>query len=135
MLTIECGIGTIQYQKPEVLKLEHLMEAVKDTVELSTPDEVIVYLDEFKNKKVGVEEEDTSELEDEIEELEEQVEELEAALEKQGNIDCGIGTIEYTADNLLLEQLMEELTNAIQSSTPLEVMRMMEEFNKEKLAS
>lgn len=50
------------------------------------------------------------------------------------NIDCGIGNIEFMADNLLLEQLMNNLKDAIQSSTPLEVTQMLEKFNADKLA-
>lgn len=138
MPIIECGIGTIEYQEPSNLKLTHLMEQFKDNIELSDPDELLAYLDEYPNRKKGTgndEEDEVKELEEEIETLEETINELEAELDEQKNIDCGIGSIDYKVDNLLLGQLMEELTDAIQSSTPLEVLRMLEQFTKQKIAA
>ena len=142
MITIECGIGTIDYQEPDNLKLKHLMEEFKDKVEIYNPENIIKHLDAYKGEdELSEQKDEVDELEARVKELEEENGELEDKVEELEDnpfgdeIDCGLGTIEYTADNLLLEQLMENLKDAIQSSTPLEVMRMLEQFNKEKLAA
>ena len=135
---IECGICTIEYQEPSNLMLTHLIEQFKDMVEIHNPDVVLEHLDNLKTKaEDGTDDEyDTvKEMEELIDVLKDEVHELELELEGQKEVDCGIGNIKYTADNLLLEQLMEELTDAIQSSTPLEVLRMLEQFTKQKIAA
>ncbi len=52
-------------------------------------------------------------------------------------INAGLGEILViiSNSNLVLIELAENLQAAIENSTPLEVMRMLEEFNKKKLAA
>lgn len=40
-------------------------------------------------------------------------------------INCGIGTIEYTADNVQLELLMEALSAKISATNPLTVLNLL----------
>lgn len=140
MLTIDAGIGTIEYKEPTNLKLKCLMEVLGDNITTSNPDDVTDYLEKFHERDSS---KDIEELQDEIDELKEEKEGLEDKLEEledaefegEYTIDCGIGNIEYTADNLQLEMLMDALKDAIQSSNPFEVLQMLQKHNQEKLAA
>lgn len=60
-------------------------------------------------------------LESKIDDLKEEVNELEGT-DTNSEIECGIGTIEYNEpDNLLLQDVMDNLSSAIKKHTPKKV--------------
>lgn len=117
-VTINAGIGTITANANGNLLLKQLLDAFKDKVEISDPQDVMDLLvkedttESFESLKSRI-----SELEKEVEYQDEQIDELEESLESDEGlteIDMGYGKIWYKTDNLKLEMYMESLAEKLQ---------------------
>lgn len=103
----------------EKTNIEHLRSIID--AEMFNKEEALEFLDSIESEI----EQAQSETNSEISKLEEKVEELEN--EELGNeIECGIGKIQWEADNLQLELLMENLEERIKEYGPLKTMRMLQ---------
>lgn len=100
----------------EKTNIEHLRAIIQK--EMFVKEEALEFLDSIKTEM----EQAKSQTNSEISKLEERVEELE--MQELGNIiDCGIGTINWDADNIQLEMIMEALEERIKSQGALSVLR------------
>jgi chromosome segregation ATPase len=109
--------------------IEHLKDLIsKDSF---SKEEALEFLEAVADEIKDLEEE-FKEMEKEKNELEIDMDELKEEMDETlvNEIDCGIGKITWEADNLLLEQLMENLANRIASSTPVYVSRLLCETPK-----
>jgi len=125
--TIDAGIGLFTANCEDNLKLKMFLDSLKDRIEMDGKLDVIIsFLD---NGCKGDDEhlETIRELESQvdahqktIEELQEEITELEEHNEKD-SIDGGVGKIGYKADNLLTQQVMEYLEEALRKTSPIKV--------------
>lgn len=106
----------------EKTNIEHL-RAILDE-KLFDKDEALEFLDAIEGEITTLEDK-KSDLEDEIDSFKDNVNELEES-QTENTIDCGIGKIDYSADNLQLELLMENLAERIKEHGALKTMRMLQ---------
>lgn len=99
----------------EKTNIEHL-RAILDE-KLFDKTEALEFLD-------AIEEEITS-LEDEVDTYKDKVNELEEN-QTENTIECGIGKIEWSADNVQLQLLMENLEERIKEHGALKTLRMLQ---------
>ncbi len=105
---IDCGIGVIEYTRPDNLLLQQLMSEFEEQIIKSSPNKVLDGLRATDKKAIAAYEEEIAALRTEISELKEG----EDVFSYEGDcvIDCGISKVEYvTPDNLNLQSLMETL--------------------------
>ncbi len=103
------------------------MEGFSDLVELESIDLVQEHLDNFYKRNDSVK---MTDLQDELDTAEKRIVDLEEELEEKDEepatefeIKCGIGTIEYNADNVQLQLLMEALEEQITGYGALKVLQ------------
>lgn len=100
----------------EKTNIDHLRAIINK--EMFVKEEALEFLESIEDEMKQAQRETNLE----IEKLEEKVEELEG--EELGNtIECGIGTIQWGADSLQLEEIMEALEERIKSQGALSVLR------------
>jgi len=106
------------------LKLQMFLDSLKDKIEIYGLDEIINVIDNAKSVKELKDK--VSELEDTIVAKENEIEELENPdnfdAPCDSTIKCGIGEINYeTPNNILLQELMGNLDEAVQKNTAKKV--------------
>lgn len=130
IIKIDAGLGDIVMSIDGNLKLAMLLGALKDHIEIYGLEGLINFLsaeEGMEDLKIKI-----AELKSDIQEKDEEIDDLESELEsvddKTQTIDCGIGTINYDADNIALQDLMENLDTAIKKSTPQKVNSYLSQF-------
>lgn len=123
LIKIDAGIGGITVIEPENIKLKMLVDSLKDHIEIYGVDKLTEFF--LDDKDMGELKSTILDLENTIEEKDGEIADLESELESEEDsmttIECGIGTINYETDNVLLEMVMENLDAAIQKHNPLRV--------------
>lgn len=106
----------------EKTNIEHLRAIIDE--KLFDKDEALEFLDAIEEEITSLENQKDG-LDDEIDSYKDKVIELEEN-QSENTIDCGIGKIDWSADNLQLELLMENLTDRIKEHGALKTMKMLQ---------
>lgn len=108
----------------EKTNIEHLRAIIDE--KLFDKDEALEFLEAIEDELKEADDK-CSDLEIELNSANDKVKELEdEEWESENTIECGIGKIEYTTDNLQLEILMENLEERIKEHGALKTMRMLQ---------
>ena len=104
------------------------IEFLRDIInaEMFNKEEAIEFLDSIEEEIKELEDKN-DDLEMELDSQKDRIEDLEnEEWEPEHTINCGIGEIHWSTDNLQLEQLMENLQERISEYGPLKTMRMLQ---------
>lgn len=110
----------------EKTNIEHLRAIINE--KMFDKDEALEFLEAIEEE---MENNDTiTDLQDQLDKAETKIYELEDELNEEPEpdniIDCGIGTIEWEADNVQLQLLMENLEERIKEHGALKTLRMLQ---------